>query len=238
VDGVPPADVDGDALAGPMLQLLVWMSPAFPTGAFAYSQGLEWMAERRVVTDRATLADWLLDLARHGALRNDLVLLAAAWRATAARDAEAFRQVAELALALQPSAERRLEAVTQGNAFAKAIADAWPTASVDWLADAWTGDLALPVAVGASTAGHGVPLASALSAFAVSTVTNLVSAAIRLSVVGQTDGQRVIAGLLSPLRDAATAAAASTLDDLGAATFAADLASIRHETQYTRLFRS
>lgn len=238
MDGVPPADHDGDALAGPLLQLLVWMSPAFPTGAFAYSQGLEWMAERQVVTNRATLADWLLDLVRHGALRNDLILVAAAWRATVARDADAFREVAEQALALQPSAERRLETLTQGNAFAKAISDAWPTASVGWLTQAWPGDLALPVAVGASTAGHGVPLSSALSAFAVSTVTNLVSAAIRLSVVGQTDGQRVIAGLLPDVRAAAAAAATSSLDDLGAATFAADLASLHHETQYTRLFRS
>jgi urease accessory protein len=96
----------------------------------------------------------------------------------------------------------------------------------------------LPVAVAVAAAGHDVDLPSVLEAYAVAFVGNLVSAAIRLSVIGQTDGQRIIADLMPALRTAATAALATTLDDVGGATFAADLAAVHHETQYTRLFRS
>lgn len=228
---------DGAAPAA-QLPLMLWFTPAFPTGAFAYSHGLEWAAEANLVADRAGLEDWLADLLAHGGLRNDLVLAAVAWRAANARDVELLREAAELALALQPGAERRLETVTQGNAFFAAVRDAWACWAVAWLADNCPGDVALPIAVGTLTAGHDAALADVLEAFAVSQITSLVSAAIRLSIVGQTDGQRVIAALLPRIREAASFAVAATLDDVGGAVFASDLASLRHETQYTRLFRS
>ena len=68
-------------------RLLAWFSPGFPVGAFAYSHGLEWAVERGWVRDRATLTEWLRDLLVHGAMRNDMILLAEASRATAERDA-------------------------------------------------------------------------------------------------------------------------------------------------------
>lgn len=221
-----------------LLKLVVWMSPAFPIGAFAYSHGLEWAAETGHVKSRDSLQAWLADLLALGSIPNDMMLLAAAWRATAARDAENLRQAAELALALQPGAERHLETVTQGNAFAKTVKEAWPCDAALWLDEAWPDDVALPVAVGVSAAGHGIALDAVLPAYGTAFVTNLVSAAIRLSVVGQTDGQRIIADLLPVIRAASDKAAASTLDDIGSATWSADLASLHHETQYTRLFRS
>ena len=67
-------------------RLAVWLSPAFPVGAFAYSHGLEWAAERAWVRDRATLEAWLRDLLEHGAPHNDLILLAASARAMGRRD--------------------------------------------------------------------------------------------------------------------------------------------------------
>lgn len=237
MDGSTGQALSGDAASSAAL-LQAWMSPAFPTGAFAYSHGLEWAAETRAVRDRETLQTWIADLVDHGALRNDLILLAATWRATTARDPVQMRDAAELGLALQPTAERHLEAVTQGNAFMAAIRDAWSSRGVAWAASTWAGDFTLPVAVGAATAAHGIPLDKALEAYALAFVSNLVSAAIRLSVIGQTDGQRVIAGLLPRLLIVAAEAATLALDAVGGFTPAADLASIRHETQYTRLFRS
>ncbi len=97
---------------------------------------------------------------------------------------------------------------------------------------------AYPIAVGSVSAARGIALDSALMAYAVAAITNATSAAIRLSVIGQTDGQRIVADLMPVLRSAVHAAMTSTLDDLGSATFAADIASLAHETQYTRLFRS
>ena len=81
-------------------------------------------------------------------------------------------------------------------------------------------------------------LERALPAFVVAVFANLVSAAVRLSVVGQTDGQKTLAEILPELAAMAREAAGATLDDLGASAFRSDIAAMRHETQYSRLFRS
>ena len=232
------ADTLQAAATAPHALLQLWLSPAFPVGAFAYSHGLERAAEQRWITDRATLSAWLADLVAVGALHNDLILLAAAWRAASRADRAALNEIAHFAAALQPSAERHLETTQQGRAFLAQIAASWPCAAATDLLAADAGPIAYPVAVGVATASHAVPLPATLLAFALAFVSNLVSAAIRLSVIGHTDGQRVIAGLLPSLEAAARAAEASTLDDLGAAAFRSDIASLAHETQYTRLFRS
>jgi urease accessory protein len=220
------------------LPLMVWLSPAFPVGAFAYSHGLEWAHEAGDVTNAASLEDWLAGLLAYGAVRNDAILFAAAYRAADAGDGAAQAEIAELALALATSEERRLEATTQGDAFVAAVARSWPCCAVDLLKEAWSGPVVYPVAVAAAAAGHGIPLEEALEAFALGFVANLVSAAVRLGVVGQTDGQRVVAALVPPVRRLAAAAQDAGLDDLGGCAFRSDLAALRHETQYTRLFRS
>jgi urease accessory protein len=225
-------------MPGVHLPLMVWLSPAFPVGGFAYSHGLEWAHEAGDLQDVDGLEGWLGDLLRFGAARNDAVIFAAAYRAAASSDAAKLAEIAELALALATSAERRLETTTQGDAFIAAISRSWPCAAVELLRASWSGPVAYPVAVAAAAAGHGIPLEEAVEAFSLAFVSNLVSAAVRLGVVGQTDGQRVIASLLSAIRELAGFALDSTLDDLGGCAFRSDLAALRHETQYTRLFRS
>jgi urease accessory protein len=215
-----------------ILPLSVWLSPAFPVGAFAYSHGLEWAVESGAVHSADTLRDWAHDLLAHGSARNDAVLLAEAWRA--GRDPERLQEVHELALALAPSRERLLETKQQGAAFVTAIRAAWPC---DTLA-LFDGDVAYPVALGATAAGHNLPLLATIEHFLLAFAANLISAAVRLGPIGQTDGQRITAALLPVIRETAHFAHHSTLDDLGSATIASDLASMQHETQYSRLFRS
>ena len=219
-------------------RLTVWLSPAFPVGAFAYSHGLEWAAEKVWVRDRATLSDWLRDLLEHGAPHNDLILLAASARAMVCRDWSDIASTNELALALQPAAERHLETVAQGNAFLQAINAAWVFPDSARATQVLAPDAAYPVVVGVVCAAHGIATPAALSAFALAFVSNQVSAAIRLSIIGQTDGQRVIAELMPVIAVTAARAAQSTLDDLGGCALRADVAALAHETQYTRLFRS
>jgi urease accessory protein len=219
-------------------RLLAWLSPAFPVGAFAYSHGLEWAVERGWVRDLTTLTEWLRDLVAHGAIRNDMILLAEAWRATADGDWLRVAEINALALALQPSAERHLETVTQGNAFLEMVRAAWADGRLKEVSHALSPDVAYPVAIGATTAVHDLPLVQTLNAFGVAAVSNLSSAAIRLSAVGQTDAQRTIASLMSDLAACACAAERATLDDLGGAVYRSDIASLAHEIQYTRLFRS
>lgn len=220
------------------LPLMVWLSPSFPVGAFAYSHGLEWAFESGDLHDAATLRDWLDALVSHGSLRNDLILFACAARAVEASDDSALVEIAELALALANSAERRLETVTQGNAFVAALRAAWPCAAIDRLKAVWGGDVAYPLAVATASAGHGLPLAASLEAYGLAFIANLVSASVRLGIVGQTDGQKVTAALVPAVQAAAAAAEPATLDDLGGCALRSDIASLRHETQYSRLFRS
>ena len=214
------------------LPLTIWLSPAFPVGAFAYSHALEWAVECGDVRDATTLSAWIDDLIRLGSGRNDAVLVAASHRA--ARDPAALQEINELALALAPSRERRLETAQQGTAFVTAMRTSWPCAALDAL----TNETAYPVALGAAAGAHDLPLAATLEHFLLAFTANLVSAAVRLGPIGQTDGQRVTAAALPAIHETARFALHSTLDDLGSATIRADLFSMQHETQYSRLFRS
>jgi urease accessory protein len=220
------------------LPLAIWFSPMFPVGAFAYSHGLEWAQEAGDIADADDLHDWLATLVQRGALHNDAILLAAAYRGAIERDADRLAEVNELALAMATSRERRLETATQGNAFLLAIRKSWPCASLDLLGETGEEDVAYPIAVAIAAAGHQLPLHATLDMFCLGFVSNLVSAAIRLGIIGQSDGQSVIAALIPIIRETAQSCASKCLDDLGGSAFRSDLASLQHETQYTRLFRS
>lgn len=220
------------------LPLFVWLSPAFPVGAFAYSHGLEWAVEAGDVTDAQSSENWIADCLLHGAGRNDAILLKCAFEAARAKDSATLHDIAELAVALQPSEERRLEATGQGNAFITAIKAAWWTDALDLLKASWQGDVAYPVALGVAAAGHGLALRQTLDAFLLAFVSNIVSAVVRLGPIGQTDGQKIMASLLPSIQAVGAMAEKASLADLGGSALRADIASMKHETQYTRLFRS
>ncbi len=232
-----PLASDSQDSAGSALPLLIWLSPAFPVGAFAYSHGLEAAVEAGDIANAATLQAWLEDLVRFGSLRSDALLVACAWRAAVAGDMASVLEINDLTLALAPSKERHLETTGQGNAFVTAVQASWPSDLMGELAQG-AEPVAYPVAVAVAAAAHGVRLPALLDAFLVAFAGNLVSAAVRLGPVGQTDGQRIIARLVPALRETAQMAASGTLDDLGSAALRSDIAAMRHETQYSRLFRS
>jgi urease accessory protein len=221
-----------------MLPLLAWLSPSYPVGAYAYSHGLEWAAEAGDISGEAALLEWLADVLEHGAGRNDAVLLAAAHRATIAGEHAALVEVNELALALAPSQELRLETRQQGRSFLDTTLAAWPNALLSPLARELDGEVAYPVAVGLAAGAHGLPLPPTIEAFLLAFMQNLISAALRLAPIGQTGGTRVLAQLAPVVAALAREVPDLKLDDIGSATFRADLGSFLHETQYTRLFRS
>ena len=222
--------------SGSLYRLLAWLSPGYPVGAFAYSHGLEWAVETGVVAGRPGLERWLRDLLAHGGAWTDAVLFARAHDAVRAGDGAALAEVNDLAVALCPASERRLETTAQGNAFLLATRASWPWAGDD--ADLIAGDCAYPVAVAWAAAGHGLPLTPALHAYVHAVAANLISAGVRLIPLGQTDGQRVLAALEDAVARTAEAAQAADLAALGGCAFLSDVAAMRHETQYTRLFRS
>ena len=235
VEGVPDTTSPG---TGGLFRLMAWLSPAYPVGAFSYSGGLEWAVEAGDIADAATLRQWLAVMIRDGGGFCDAVFFAHAHRATAIGDDTALAAVAELAAAFAPTKERFLETTAQGRAFFETTRAAWGCAALDRLAAAWNGPLAYPVAVAVATAGHGIAFEPALAAFLQAVAGNLVSAGLRLVPLGQTDGQRVLAALEPVIGACVQQALACPLDEVGSAAFRADIASLRHETQYTRLFRS
>ena len=214
------------------------LSPAYPVGAFSYSGGIEWAVESGDIKDAESLRRWLTVTVAEGGGFCDAVFFAHAHRAIAEDDAKALREVAELAAAFAPSKERHLETTAQGRAFIEATRAAWPCAALERLAAAWDGPVGYPVAVGVAAAGHGVAVEPALNAYLHAVTASLISAGVRLVPLGQTDGQRLLAAF-EPIVAMTTARALATpLEKAGSATFRADLASMHHETQYTRLFRS
>lgn len=239
---MPAATTMGTGMAeAGLYELMSWMSPAWPVGAFAHSSGLEWAVEAGLATDRASVIAWLEDWFVQGGGWTDAVLFAFAYRAVEAGDREALLDLAELALAAQTSAERRLESTAQGGAFRRIARAAAPAQQLQWLDAIEDRDLPLPVAVACLTSGRRAPLDWALTAYLHGAVTNLASAAQRLIPLGQTDGQLVIAALQDTV--AATVAKAAALEGdpfeaMGQACLLADFAAMAHETQYTRLFRT
>lgn len=220
-----------------LLRLMSWLSPAFPVGAFAYSHGLERAIHDGLILNRSSLVGWLDDLVTRGSGWNDAVLLAQAWRAASAeRDCD---DVMELAEAMAGSKERHMETTLQGAAFGEAVA-AWivPEGYHPFQPIFEGRPVSYPVAVGMTAARHSLSLPETLTAHLHAFTSNLIQAAVRLVPLGQRDGVAALAALEPVILHVVSRAARSSLDDLGSATFFSDLLSMRHETQYSRVFRS
>jgi urease accessory protein len=236
--GPPARAAMTDAEIAAHYRLMTWLSPAFPVGGFSWSSGIEWAVEAGDINDAMSLKDWLAAMLSDGSGFCDGVFLAQAHRAVAADDDRALREIAELAAAFVPSRERQLETTAQGRAFIAIARAAWDCDGLAHAVSQCDGAIVYPIAVGIVSAAHAIPLEPALHAFLHALVSNWISAGARLVPLGQTDSQRILAALESTVSETARRAIAAKLDDLGSATFRADLAGLRHETQYTRLFRS
>lgn len=233
-----------------LYRLLAWLSPSFPTGAFSYSHGLEAAAAGREVHDRTGLQTWIAAILAHGSGRMDADILREAHRAARAGDDAALLAVNRRGLAYRATAELALESAQQGDAFLTAWRAAWAgplPACGERVTEAKlrTGEglspgegSCLPAVFGMAAAWAGIALEDALLGYLQAFAGNLVSAGLRLGIIGQTDGQRILAALEPVVMTAAVSALDRDPADFGSAAFAADLASMAHETQYSRLFRS
>jgi urease accessory protein len=224
-----------------LLRLMTWLSPAFPVGAYTYSHGLEWAVESGLINSGDTLSSWLESVLHDGSGRLDADLFCAAWTAVDADDLAAFLTVAETAQAARSTAELALESSAQGAAFLLTVTAVWPEPRLT----AWQAALTArqvtatsPVAVALAAAIAGIDLRAALAAFLHAFVANLISAGVRLVPLGQTDGQRAMALLENQIHGAVEAALKRDMCSFGSATPMVDWASMKHENQYTRLFRS
>jgi urease accessory protein len=219
------------------LRLQSWVSPSFPNGAYSYSHGLEWAVEAGHIHDRLSLVDWLEADLYYGSGRNDAIFFGEAYRCVIESDDAGLTRVAELATAFRGTSEFALESSQQATACLATLRQVWPHQILDVLLE-MSCQPVLAVVLGARSASERIPPCLALPAFLQSYVGNLAIAGVRLIPLGQTDGQFAISALEDAILSASAQANCATLDDLGSAGFMVEFASIAHETQYTRLFRS
>ena len=224
-----------------LLRQQSWLSPAFPTGSYSYSHGIEWAVEAGHIHDRESLVDWLGADLCYGSGRNEAIFFMEACRRATDGDRRKLLEIAEFAAAFRGTSEFALESSQQATACLATLRRVWPDPLLETLSELLS-DLriapALSVVFGIRAAKENIPATLTLTAFLQSYLANLVTAAIRLIPLGQTDGQLCIAELEPAVLAMATKTEQATIQDLGSAAFMVDLASASHETQYTRLFRS
>ena len=205
------------------MTVMQWMSPAFPIGAFAYSHGLEWAIDKDHVSNGEKLQKWITDLLEYGSLRTDAIFISLILRG------HDVKKMNELSMALCPAGERLLETKLQGSAFAKVIEDVWQQD---------IGELSLPIAVALAAKNQNIEQDLILPAYLHAFCSNLISAAIRLIPIGQTEGQRIMLGLYTTISDLVKTASKSEIDDLNSACFFSDVSAMEHEYLQPRIFKT
>jgi urease accessory protein len=239
--GIIMSDERSEVAPLALLRQQSWLSPAFPTGSYSYSHGIEWAVEAGHIHDRRSLVDWLEADLCYGSGRNEAIFFIEAWRSATDDDCEKLLEIAELAAAFRSTSEFALETSQQATACLVTLLRVWPDHLVENLSKLLSErgiPPALSVVLGVRAAQQRIPYSLAAPAFLQSYLANLVTAGVRLIPLGQTDGQLVIARLEEAVLTASAQAEQATIQDLGSAAFMVDLASAFHETQYTRLFRS
>ncbi len=228
-----------------LYRLMSWMSPAFPVGAYSYSHGIEYAFEAGDVTDAFGLQTWIEGILKFGSARLDGILFKAGWQAVNCRDEDLMVWAIETSAILRATKELALENAAQGAAFIETIKNSWPQdglARFTDLQEQLNRPTAYPVAVGVATSLSHIDLDQALVAFLHGFICNLVSAGVRMIPLGQTAGQKILSSLQNQVLLAAKGISDRPMDDLkaniGSAAVMVDWSSMRHETQYTRIFRS
>ena len=224
-----------------LLRQQSWLSPAFPTGSYSYSHGIEWAVEAGFIHDRQSLVDWLEADLCYGSGRNEAIFLIEAWRSAREEDCGKLLEIAGLAAAFRGTSEFALETSQQAASCLATLHRVWPDPLLETLSDLLSElriSPVLSVVLGVRAAKQDIPATLALPAFLQSYLANLITAGVRLVPLGQTDGQLAIAELEPAVLAVAAQAQQATIHDLGSVGFMVDLASALHETQYTRLFRS
>ena len=206
-----------------LITVMQWLSPAFPIGGFAYSHGLEWAINKGYVSNREELQKWVSDLLEYGSLKNDAILIKLVLQGSDPKE------INELAMALCPASERLSETQLQGGAFCKIMREVW-SLEID--------DLTLPIALALAAKNESIDQNLVVPAYLHSFCSNLISVAMRLIPIGQTDGQKTLRELSPLISDSVRAVAKSNKDDLGSACFLSDVSAMQHEYLQPRVFKT
>lgn len=221
-----------------LVRLLQLASPALPIGAYSYSQGMEWAVEAGTVRDAASAQAWIGDLLVHVQAEGEAAVLARLCAAAEAGDWQAFARWNAWFRASRESAELLAETQQMGGSLAKLLADLDVLDEVARRALAADPPVTLPAAFALAARALRVPTDTAVTGCLWSWLENQVLAAIKLVPLGQVAGQKLLLALGGEVPAAAARARTIADDDVTSFAPGLALASIRHETQYSRLFRS
>ncbi|MCD8512519.1 MAG: urease accessory protein UreF [Nitrincola sp.] len=217
------------------LRLFQLISPSLPVGAFTYSQGLEWAIETGWVSKVACLEDWLLGVLQQSVCTLELPILIRLYQAFEQQDYAQVQHWSETLYASRETAELRAEETQRG----KALSVLLPSLGIEIPASSLNAVQTTQLAGMALAASHWkIPLESLCSGYLWSWIENSVMAGVKLVPLGQTQGQQLLMKLSEALPDLRTLAMNLPDDEIAGCTPALAIASARHETQYTRLFRS
>lgn len=220
-----------------LMMLMQLASPALPVGGFSYSEGLEAAVEHGLVHDEASAQTWLIDQLLLVQARSDLAVLAQAMAAWAQPDVPRLQQLNDWLLQTRETHEMRLQTEQMGRSLVdwlrnQAHADAARLAICAALPPTW------PLAFALALHTHQAPVRDGLLASAFGWAENMVQAALKSVPLGQRSGQRILAALSAAIPEAVSHAMGLGDDDRQAFAPRLAILSARHETQYSRLFRS
>ena len=205
-----------------MMILQTWFSPAFPTGAFSYSHGLESAIQDNLVKDAGSLKSWVDSLLSHGSGRNDGLFLKAAYRGV--------DEANDLCLALCGSKERLRETIELGKAFSRVVRASYDVKLPD--------RTAYPVAVGLAARTMELDLTLTLQSYLQAFAANLISVGVRAIPIGQQAGQHCLVRLYPVIEEVISQVAEASLDQVGSAAFLSDIIAIKHEHSIPRIYRT
>ena len=221
----------------PLLQLIWLASPALPVGGFSYSEGLEAAIDHGLVHDEASCTAWLLDQLLLTQARGDMAAIAQAVPAWQAMDTARLQALSDWVLATRESSEMRLQAQQMGRSMLDWLRNL-QQASPEALQCLAALPPSYPLAYALALACTQAPLEQALQAYAFGWAENMTQAALKAVPLGQSSGQRMLAALARAIPEAVQTAQRLTDETRQAFSPMLAILSSRHETQYSRLFRS
>ena len=225
-----------------LLRLLQLVSPSLPVGAYSYSEGLETLTQIGSIHDRKTLQHWLEQELRVGAAQMEGAIVVRAYRALQGEDAVVgLRYWNQWYEAARETEELRNQSLQMGRSMMKVLQGLEASGDFDrlrlepmLLEERWH----FPIAFAIAAVAWEIALPDVLLGYFQSWSSNLIAAGIKLIPLGQTDGQRISWSMQEPIAAAVVAVMALDDDDLGSCSWGVALASMQHETLYSRLFRS
>jgi urease accessory protein len=221
-----------------LVRLLQLASPTLPVGAYSYSQGLESAVDAGIVRDARSAAHWITDVAEFSVVRTEVPILRRLMEAWRSADLNTVRKWNALFLATRETAELRAETVQMGYSLARLLCDlrAAEFSNVDELKR--IEEISFPAAFAYAVTQWRIEPEQALLAYLWAWLENQAMSAVKVVPLGQTEGQNLLLEIGGTLPDAASRAMAIADDDIGGFVPRMAILSSRHETQYSRLFRS